>query len=192
MPISTINQNGLNAPLTLTSPVLTTPNLGTPSALVLTNATGLPKSALPAGCILQVASSTVSGAVSTTSTSFSDTGLSASMTLNSASNKVLIFMDINAMYRGGAGGSAASAYFNISDGSNTVIKSITRMTFQTTPAGYSVGTGASCCHLWTPGTTSITVKVRWASSDGTDFRFNEWTNGANDSTSFLTIMEVSV
>ena len=43
MPISTIGQNGLNAPLSLTSP-----NLGTPSALVLTNATGLPASALPA------------------------------------------------------------------------------------------------------------------------------------------------
>jgi hypothetical protein len=37
MPISTIGQNGLNAPLSLTSPAL-----GTPSALVLTNATGLP------------------------------------------------------------------------------------------------------------------------------------------------------
>jgi hypothetical protein len=48
MPISTIDQKGLNAPLSLTSPVLTTPNLGTPSALVLTNATGLPASALPA------------------------------------------------------------------------------------------------------------------------------------------------
>jgi hypothetical protein len=48
MAISTIDQTGLNAPLSLTSPVLTTPNLGTPSALVLTNATGLPASALPA------------------------------------------------------------------------------------------------------------------------------------------------
>ena len=41
MPISTIGQNGLNAPLSLTSP-----NLGTPSSLVLTNATGLPQAGL--------------------------------------------------------------------------------------------------------------------------------------------------
>jgi len=41
MPISTIGQNGLNAPLSLTSPTL-----GTPSALVLTNATGLPQAGL--------------------------------------------------------------------------------------------------------------------------------------------------
>jgi len=46
MPISTIGQSGLNAPITLTSPILTTPALGTPSALVLTNATGLPQAGL--------------------------------------------------------------------------------------------------------------------------------------------------
>ena len=44
MPISTIGQNGLNAPLSLTSPAL-----GTPSALVLTNATGLPQTGLATG-----------------------------------------------------------------------------------------------------------------------------------------------
>ena len=41
MAISTIGQNGLNAPLSLTSP-----SLGTPSSLVLTNATGLPQAGL--------------------------------------------------------------------------------------------------------------------------------------------------
>ena len=44
MPISTIGQNGLNAPLSLT-----TPALGTPSSLVLTNATGLPQTGLATG-----------------------------------------------------------------------------------------------------------------------------------------------
>jgi len=44
MPISTIGQSGLNAPLSLT-----TPALGTPSSLVLTNATGLPQAGLATG-----------------------------------------------------------------------------------------------------------------------------------------------
>jgi len=44
MAISTIGQNGLNAPLSLTSPAL-----GTPSSLVLTNATGLPQAGLASG-----------------------------------------------------------------------------------------------------------------------------------------------
>jgi hypothetical protein len=68
MPISTIGQNGLNAPLSLTSP-----NLGTPSALVLTNATGLPQAGLasgvagtgPAFYAGQTSSQTISGATFT-------------------------------------------------------------------------------------------------------------------------------
>jgi hypothetical protein len=53
MPISTIGQNGLNAPLSLTSP-----NLGTPSAINLSNATALAAAAMPAGSIVQVVQAT--------------------------------------------------------------------------------------------------------------------------------------
>jgi hypothetical protein len=91
MPISTIGQNGLNAPLSLT-----TPNLGTPSALVLTNATALPKAALPSGSVLQVVQSTKTDTFSTTNGTNNPatiTGLSASITPATTSNKVLIFVN---------------------------------------------------------------------------------------------------
>ena len=39
---------------TIASPVLTTPALGTPATLVLTNATGLAAAAMPAGSVVQV------------------------------------------------------------------------------------------------------------------------------------------
>jgi hypothetical protein len=90
MPISTIGQNGLNAPITLTSPVLTTPNLGTPSAINLSNATALPKAALPSGSVLQILQNTTTANIITSSTSFVSTGFSQSITPISASNKVLI------------------------------------------------------------------------------------------------------
>jgi hypothetical protein len=97
MPISTVSQKGLDAPLTLTSPVLTTPNLGTPSALVLTNATALPKAALPTGSVLQV----VQGTTTTTTTYSSaqtwtsmSSFLSASITPTSSSSKILIFLQL--------------------------------------------------------------------------------------------------
>jgi hypothetical protein len=48
MPISTVSQKGLDAPLSLTAP-----NLGTPSAINLTNATGLSAAAMPAGSVIQ-------------------------------------------------------------------------------------------------------------------------------------------
>lgn len=104
MAISTINQNGLNAPLTLTSPVLTTPNLGTPSSLVLTNATGtpaainltnataLPKSAMPTGSIVQVTNTYAAypGAIATTSTTLVPSGIYVDITPTSASNLICI------------------------------------------------------------------------------------------------------
>lgn len=113
MAISTINQNGLNAPLTLTSPVLTTPNLGTPSALVLTNATGLPASALPAsgvsassittgtlpaarlpaGSILQVVNLQENGRYSY-SGSWHNTAISTSITPSSTSSRILCLIQL--------------------------------------------------------------------------------------------------
>ena len=109
MPISTVSQKGLDAPLTLTSPVLTTPNLGTPSALVLTNATGtpaainltnatsLPKAALPTGSVLQVVQTIKTDTFTTTvsDATFVDvTGMSVIITPTSASNKILVMVNV--------------------------------------------------------------------------------------------------
>ena len=105
MAISTINQNGLNAPLTLTSPVLTTPNLGTPSALVLTNATGtpaainlanataLPRTAMPTGSVIQTVTGTTS-LFATSSGGVQVTMLEVTITPTSTTSKI-IFMYSN-------------------------------------------------------------------------------------------------
>jgi hypothetical protein len=108
MAISTINQAGLNAPLTLSSPVLTTPNLGTPSALVLTNATGtpsainlsnataLPVTALPSGSIVKVTPFQQSSLTSaTSSTTYIDSGWSFTVTTAVANSKILINTQFN-------------------------------------------------------------------------------------------------
>jgi hypothetical protein len=59
-------------------------------------ATGLKWAALPAsGKVLQVVSTTYSTATTIASTSFTDTGLSLSITPSSASNKVLVIVDLN-------------------------------------------------------------------------------------------------
>jgi hypothetical protein len=87
MPISTIGQNGLNAPLSLT-----TPNLGTPSALVLTNATALPRAALPTGSLLQVVNSNITSSFSTSSSSYTfATNHTISITTTVANSKIVLF-----------------------------------------------------------------------------------------------------
>ena len=86
MAISTINQNGLNAPLSLTAP-----NLGTPSAINLTNATALPSAALPTGSVLQVVNATTTSNFTTTSGSYVSTGFTASITPNFLLAKLLLW-----------------------------------------------------------------------------------------------------
>jgi len=94
---------------TLTSPVLTTPNLGTPSALVLTNATSLPTSALPTGCVLQIATNTFDGVTSTSAAgapstitngvqlfSVSFTPISATSTILVQTSSIVIGEEVNA------------------------------------------------------------------------------------------------
>jgi hypothetical protein len=86
MAVSVIDQTGLLNPITLT-----TPNLGTPSAINLSNATALARAAMPTGCILQVQQTVLQGTFSTTSTSYTNvTGLAVSITPFSASSKIYI------------------------------------------------------------------------------------------------------
>jgi len=86
MPISTIGSNGLTTPLPAS-------NLGTPSAINLSNATALAKAALPTGSVLQVVQTTTATSASTTSSaSFVDTTLTASITPSSATNKILVLI----------------------------------------------------------------------------------------------------
>jgi hypothetical protein len=85
MPISTVSQKGLDAPLSLTAP-----NLGTPSAINLTNATALPSAALPTGCVLQVVQGTYNSPASASTSTFVDSGITTSITPKFSTSKILV------------------------------------------------------------------------------------------------------
>jgi hypothetical protein len=88
MAVSTIDSSGLTSPLSAT-------NLGTPSAINLSNATALPKAALPAGSILQVLQSYKTDVFSLTSQSYINvTGLTVSITPTTSTSKILITMNV--------------------------------------------------------------------------------------------------
>jgi len=78
MPISTVSQKGLDAPLSLTAP-----NLGTPSAINLTNAV------FPAGSVLQVVSVVNSTVFTTSSTTLQLTPVTLSITPKFSTSKIL-------------------------------------------------------------------------------------------------------
>ena len=81
-----------NTVTTLNNMTLVTPALGTPSSINLSNATALPKAALPTGSVLQVVNASYSVQTSSSSSSYADTGLTATITPTSASSKILVLV----------------------------------------------------------------------------------------------------
>jgi hypothetical protein len=159
MPISTINQNGLNAPLTLTAPVL-----GTPASINLANATNLPKAALPTGSVLQVVQYSTTTQVTTTSTSFVDvTNFTASITPTSSTSKILALINLNGVLHGATTAQAAS--FRILRGASeiAIAYNFLYMPFNAIDITGSLGMS----YLDSPATTSATTyKLQWYSRLG--------------------------
>ena len=137
-----------------------------------------------AGNILQVVNATYSTGVSSSSSTYADTGLTATITPTSASSKILIFVNQNGLQK-----------FT----SDTQIRlrllraSTTLVTFELT-AGYSAGGGysspasSSTTYLDSPATTSaVTYKTQYASGANT----NGVTVQDSGSTSTITLIEVA-
>jgi hypothetical protein len=153
MAISTINQAGLNAPLTLTAP-----NLGTPSAINLTNATALAYAALPTGCVLQVVQGTAQTAVGVNSTTAIDTGLTATITPKSASNKILVFVVQSARFS--KSGNEQGHGLTLIRGSTTLVNQSDRYggyIYSNTTTSIDAAVQTPIIYLDSPATTSATT-----------------------------------
>ena len=160
-----------------TSPTLVTPALGTPSALVLTNATGLPSSALPTGSVLQVINSNFTTIQSTTSSSPVSTTLTASITPKASTNK--IYISVSSV--GGQSSSGRSSRFYIYRGA-------TQLT--TTECNDNSGLlYFPICMTWldSPATTSATTYTIYFATDGVGTNYF----GQANSPSVITLMEIA-
>jgi hypothetical protein len=82
-----------------TSVALTTPNLGTPSAINLTNATALPASAMPAGCVVQVVNAVYGTQTNNATSTYADTGLTATITPKFSTSKILVRVNQNGVQK---------------------------------------------------------------------------------------------
>lgn len=192
MAISTINQNGLNAPLTLTSPVLTTPNLGTPSALVLTNATGLARAAMPSGSILQVVGNNLLPSVqfSTASASYVTwaTAPSATITLTNSANKVLITARIGMQFD--AGDQIENTIYRIiSGGATTDLSNGNTYGLSFHGTSFSGGLWKETVITWidTPATASAVTYTWYARAESGGLIYPDHGGAANT----ITLMEIA-
>ena len=160
--------------------VLPTGN-GTSGQVLSTNGSGA-LSWIGAGKILQVASANRIGEISTTSTSFTDIGLSVSITPLASTSKVFV------LYTGSVGNDGNQQSYltlirnstNLGNGNQGFI----RIWFNSS-TNYNFG-GFSMSYLDSPATTaSTTYKVQFRTASGTVFA------SSGNSTDTLTVMEVA-
>ena len=135
-----------------------------------------------AGVVLQVVNATYSTAVSTTSATLVDTGLTINITPKFATSKILAIANMTSIY---STGSSTYAYFALLRNSTSIINFDSITGYNSTGFG-SGSTGV--CYLDSPATTSTTTyKVQWLRTAGSGaINLN---NASSSST--ITLMEIA-
>ena len=138
-----------------------------------------------AGQVLQVVNATTSTLASTSSSTYVDTNLTATITPKFATSKILVLVSQNGVYKTSA---SASNSVNL-----RLVRNGASMTAFAIAIGYT-GTAvenivtASICYLDSPATTSATTyKTQLASYSGVSAAYVQ----ANSDTSTITLMEIA-
>ena len=179
----------ISSPATSTDRTLTLPDeagtvLTSASSLASANLTGsVPSSALPAGSVLQIINATYSTETSNSSSTYADTGLTATITPTNASSKILVF----ACQVGLAKSNNEGVRLRLLRGATIIVQMETAAAFTNTTTTNRVG-GSSATYLDSPATTSaVTYKTMFASSDNAASA--QVQAGTNAST--ITLMEIA-
>ena len=150
------------------------------------------------GKIVQIVSVHKSDSSSTTSTSFTDSGLEASITPSSSSNKVLVVVDAKMGMASGnigyVGLFRGSTQICLGDANGSAIRSYGAMDGT---SGQHDAYAASCSFLDSPSaTSSTTYKVRFRGNNGNTVRLNRAGSDRSNGTdgvyaSNITLMEIA-
>ena len=161
------------------------------SGTILTTASqSIPSAALPIGSVLQVVNATYSTAATTTSGTFQDTGLSATITPSFSSSKILVIWAINGVYAA----TGIGVETNLVRTSTQIVYTENLAARATLPSGNAdAGSGTSGgTYLDSPATTSATTyKCQFRSRDGSASVTVQFSGGGGTSTSMITLMEIA-
>jgi diaminopimelate epimerase len=152
-------------------------------------AAGVPSTAkLPAGTVLQVVQSLNSTFVSSSSSTFVDTGLTATITPTSASSKILALMSVN-----GLGKANNDVYVVLRLVRNSTDLTVFNRGAAWTSGSVASGVGASAgIYLDSPATTSATTyKVQFASGGNASVVYYNVSLGGGTGESSITLMEIA-
>ena len=158
-------------------------------------ASGVPgKANLPTGSVLQVVQSTTTSSTNTSSTSYVDTALTASITPSSSTSKIFVLVQSNIWLFTGANGYNCYGLCNILRGATQIIQVNSMVDCQNTPNGPTGCAPVVINYLDSPATTSSTtykVQVRSGStsySNQVTFNYNA---GFGTPTATITLMEIA-
>jgi hypothetical protein len=151
--------------------------------------TGLSKGSLPAGSVLQVVNATYSTYTSTSSATFSDTGLTATITPTSNTSKILVQICCNGVGKFVANTTVA---FILIRNSTSILKIEEIAAYTASNAQNAIGS-VSTTYLDSPATTSATTyKVQYANTAASSIVYlNSYINADGNTTSTITLMEIA-
>jgi hypothetical protein len=138
------------------------------------------------GRVLQVVTSNYSTGTSTTSSTYTDLGMSASITPSSSSNKVLVIVSVQGLYLPNGGNSNDNIQVKLLRGSTDINIMAGQINYrgQTSPAVTSNTYGI---YTDSPATTSSTTyKLQWRTENSRPINMN-----VGGETSTFTLMEIS-
>jgi len=149
-----------------------------------TSSRGIATASLPAGTVLQVVNATFATQINTSSATYSDTGLTASITPTSATSKIMCFVNMV-----GTGKDSGNGWVSFK-----LLRGATAIILFEYQAGYTAssaanGSGAcSTCFLDSPATTSATTyKVQYSNPPAAGNAYAQ----LGSSTSTITLMEIA-
>jgi hypothetical protein len=144
----------------------------------------LSKASLPTGSVLQVVQANYATEVTNSTTTYADTGLTASITPTSATSKILVLVS-QPTYKG-AGNAGSGTNVKVLRGATDLGALGYGLGYTNTSVGNSVP--ASISYLDSPATTSSTTyKTQLANSVSAAYASTCW----NNSTATITLMEIA-
>ena len=145
---------------------------------------GIAKASLPTGSVLQVVNATYSTQVSTTTTTYVDTGLTATITPTSATSKILVIVDHADVFKNTGNTGCGQQLLR----GASILAIISKYAADNNSTVYGMVGGCGINYLDSPATTSATTYKTQINS--TQNVANAGINFQN-STSTITLMEIA-
>jgi hypothetical protein len=167
---------------------IASPNSNSNQTLTLPDSSGTFLTTASAGTVLQVVNATFSTQAVSSSSTFADTGLTASITPTSASSKILVLVN-----QAGCGKQNSNTYLYLRLLRNaTAISNFERLAgYNNTSTDNFIGS-CSVCYLDSPATTSATTyKTQLASGNNTSQVYTQIEIGGGTTMSTITLMEIA-